>query len=72
MWWQWFQPESDRIAQKIALSAMWNEGYQAGYQVAFNQNRCDCGQVHRCSQETRSAPPAGFPLPVSRSEHKLG
>jgi hypothetical protein len=49
MWWQWFQPERDRIAQKIALSAMWNEGYQAGYRTALNQNRCDCGQVHRCS-----------------------
>jgi hypothetical protein len=52
MWWQWFQPERERIAQKIALSAMWNEGYGCGYRVAFNQLKCDCGQVHKCPQET--------------------
>jgi hypothetical protein len=52
MWWQWFQPERERIAQKIALSAVWNEGYQTGYQVAFNQNRCDCGRIHRCCSDS--------------------
>jgi hypothetical protein len=51
--WNWpFGPtEAERIDQKIALSAAWNEGYQVGYRTAFNQNRCDCGKVHRCGTE---------------------
>jgi len=63
VWWQWFQPESERIANEIAKSAMWNEGYQVGYQVALNQNRCDCGQVHRCSERAarRLSPPGVGP-----------
>jgi hypothetical protein len=51
MFWEWFvgPSERERIDQKIALSAYWNEGYQAGYRTAAAQNRCDCGKVHRCS-----------------------
>jgi hypothetical protein len=41
MWWQWFQPERDRIAAEIAKSAAWNEGYRVGYGVAAAQRRCD-------------------------------